>query len=57
MTHCEFLFQFTKVHHVLQGYHDPVNAVCLGDDGAGPSLVTGGDDGIVRVYRWFPPSI
>ena len=52
-----FMFQFTKVHHVLHGNHDPINAVCLDDDGQGPTLVTGGDDGIVRVYRWFPPSI
>ncbi|KAL9957673.1 hypothetical protein ACROYT_G034597 [Oculina patagonica] len=49
--------QFTKIHCVLHGNGSTVNAVCLDDDGEGPSLVTGGDDGIVRVYRWFPPSI
>ena len=42
---------------MLHGSQSPVNAVALDDDGDGPVLVTAGDDGIVRVYRWFPPSI
>ncbi|KAJ7340122.1 SCF ubiquitin ligase complex subunit cdc4 [Desmophyllum pertusum] len=49
--------QFTKVHCVLHGNKSAVNAVSIDDDGEGPSLITGGEDGIVRVYRWFPPSI
>lgn len=42
---------------MLHGSQSPVNAVALHDDGEGPALATAGDDGIVRVHRWFPPSI
>ena len=42
---------------MLPGDGSLINAVSIDDDGEGPSLVTGGEDGVVRVYRWFPPSI
>jgi len=48
--------QFNEVHCVLHGSQSAVNAVDLDDDGEGPALVIAGDDGIARVYRWFPPS-
>lgn len=51
-----FIIQFNEVHCVLHGSHSAVSAVDLDDDGEGPALITAGDDGIVRVYRWFPPS-
>lgn len=51
-----FIIQFNEVHCVLHGSQSAVSAVDLDDDDEGPALVTAGDDGIVRVYRWFPPS-
>lgn len=49
--------QFTKIHCVLQVNKSAVNAISIDDDGQGPCLAAGGDDGIVKVYRWFPPSV
>lgn len=52
-----FTFQFNKIHCVLQVNKSAVNAVSIDDDGQGPCLAAAGDDGIVKVYRWFPPSV
>lgn len=49
--------QFNKIHCVLQVNKSAVNAVSIDDDGQGPCLAAAGDDGIVKVYRWFPPSV
>lgn len=38
---------------MLYGYYVFINVVCFGDDGEGFFFIIGGDDGIVRVYRWF----
>ena len=42
---------------MLQVNKSAVNAVSIDDDGQGPCLAAAGDDGIVKVYHWFPPSV
>lgn len=48
--------QFSKAHCLLHVSKSPITAVALDDDGLGPAVVAAGEDGIVKVYRWFPAS-
>lgn len=49
--------QFFRAHTMLEVSTSPINAVALDDDGLGSALVAAGEDGIIRVHRWFPPSV
>ena len=42
---------------MLEVSKSPINAVALDDDGLGSALVAAGEDGIIRVHHWFPPSV
>lgn len=42
---------------MLEVSTSPINAVALDDDELGSALVAAGEDGIIRVHRWFPPSV
>lgn len=49
--------QFSRAQTMLEVSKSPINAVALDDDGLGSALVAAGEDGIIRVHRWFPPSV
>ena len=40
---------------MLQVSESTFTAISIEDDGQGPCLAAGAGDGVVKVYRWFPP--